>query len=209
MQQVVSAIAGNYGALARAELTALRGKPPADLRSYDCVLRAYDYLQNHSDENHALARECLEKVVEAEPDYADGLAWLGYIYADEYHHRRNERLNEYDALDRALELGLKAVRLDDASHVTHGNLGLTYYFRGDYERGDFESRRAMELAMEKELQLEKSLRALADKISEPKVRDVFLLNAKSTNNHYQLIESEYARLMGMVHESDMDIYVRE
>ena len=81
-----------------------------------------------------------------EPDYADGLAWLGYIYADEYHHRRNERLNEYDALDRALELGLKAVRLDDASHVTHGNLGLTYYFRGDYERGDLESRRAMELA---------------------------------------------------------------
>ena len=145
-QHVVSAIAGTYGAVTRAGLSALRGKPPSSLRSYDCVLRAYDYLQNHTSENHALARACLEKVVEAEPDYAEGLAWLGYIYGEEYHHRRNERLDEYDALDRALELGLEAVRLDDASHVTHGNLGLTYYFRGDYERGELESRRAIELA---------------------------------------------------------------
>ncbi len=145
-QQVVSAIAGNYGALARAELSELRGKPPTNLRSYDCVLRAYDYLQNHTTENHAIARECLEKVVEAEPDYADGLAWLGYIYAEEYHHRRNERLDAYVALDRALALGLEAVRLDGASHVTHGNLSLTYYFRGDYERATLESHRAIELA---------------------------------------------------------------
>ncbi len=145
-QQVVSAIAGTHGALARAELSALRGRPPTRLRSYDCVLRAYDYLQNHNAENHALARSCLEKVVEAEPDYADGLAWLGYIYAEEYHHRRNERLDEYDPLERALELGLEAVRLDGASHVTHGNLALTYYFLGEYDRGLLESRRAIELA---------------------------------------------------------------
>ena len=70
-------------------------------------------------------------------------------------------------------------------------------------------RRAMELAIEKELNLEKSLRQLADKISDPKVRDVFLLNAKSTHHHYELIESEYAHLMGMVHETDIDTYVRE
>ena len=70
-------------------------------------------------------------------------------------------------------------------------------------------RRAMELAMEKELNLEKSLRQLADKIADQKVRDVFLLNAKSTHQHYELIESEYAHLMGMVHETDIDIFVRE
>ena len=69
--------------------------------------------------------------------------------------------------------------------------------------------RAMELAIEKELNLEKSLRQLADKIADPKVRDVFLLNAKSTHHHYELIESEYAHLMGMVHETDIDTFVRE
>ena len=70
-------------------------------------------------------------------------------------------------------------------------------------------RGAMELAIEKELNLEKSLRQLADKIADPKVRDVFLLNAESTHHHYELIESEYAHLMGMVHETDIDTYVRE
>lgn len=70
-------------------------------------------------------------------------------------------------------------------------------------------RKAMELAMEKELGLEKSLRQMADKIEDTKVREVFLLNAKSTHHHYELIESEYARLMGMVHETDIDTFVRE
>ncbi len=30
-----------------------------------------------------------------------------------------------------------------------------------------------------------------------------------THHHYELIESEYARLMGMVHETDIDTFVRE
>jgi rubrerythrin len=70
-------------------------------------------------------------------------------------------------------------------------------------------RKAMELAMEKELKLEKALRDLAEKISDDAVREVFIKNAESTHQHYILIESEYARLMRMVHETDIDIYVRE
>ncbi len=73
----------------------------------------------------------------------------------------------------------------------------------------FDERKAMELAMEKEKNLAEHLRALAEKIKDPEVRSVFEQNAKSTDNHYQIIESEYARLMGMVHETDMDTYVRE
>jgi len=74
---------------------------------------------------------------------------------------------------------------------------------------DLGVRKAMELAMHKELKLEKQLRVLAVNIKNPEVRRVFEENAKSTNHHYQLIESEYAHMMGMVHETDIDIYVRE
>jgi rubrerythrin len=70
-------------------------------------------------------------------------------------------------------------------------------------------RKAMELAMDKEQRLAESLHALAAKIEDPEVRAVFEENATSTEQHYILIESEYARLMGMVHESDMDTFVRE
>jgi rubrerythrin len=75
--------------------------------------------------------------------------------------------------------------------------------------GDFSEQKALELAMEREKNLEETLLETAAKVGDAAVRAVFELNAKETHNHYLLIESEYARLMGMVHESDMDIYVRE
>jgi len=74
---------------------------------------------------------------------------------------------------------------------------------------NFNDRKAMELALEKEKRLEESLREMAAKIGDPSVRAIFEENAKSTHNHYVVIESEYARLMGMVHETDIDTYVRE
>jgi rubrerythrin len=74
---------------------------------------------------------------------------------------------------------------------------------------NLDERKAMELAMEKERKLADHLRKMAEKITDSDVRQVFEDNARSTDNHYQLIESEYARLMGMVHESDIDTFVRE
>lgn len=74
---------------------------------------------------------------------------------------------------------------------------------------DFDERQAMRLAMEKELALAEHLRDIAEMIDDPAIRGIYEANAVSTDRHYQLIESEYARLMGMVHESDIETYVRE
>lgn len=74
---------------------------------------------------------------------------------------------------------------------------------------DFTEQKALELAMDREKNLEVALLETAAKIEDAAVKAVFELNAKETHNHYLMIESEYARLMGMVHESDMDTYVRE
>ena len=70
-------------------------------------------------------------------------------------------------------------------------------------------RRAREIAMEKEAQLEKSLLGAAMHIVDPGVRTIFEQMAKKTRHHYEIIESEYACKMGMVHETDMNTYVRE
>jgi len=74
---------------------------------------------------------------------------------------------------------------------------------------DSSEQKALEVAMEKETSLEQALRETAAKISDPEVKAVFELNARETRNHYLTIESEYARIMAMVDESDMDTYVRE
>ncbi len=70
-------------------------------------------------------------------------------------------------------------------------------------------RKAMEIALREEETLEKNLLKTAEQIKDPKVKEVFERMAKETHNHYEIIESEYAHLMGMVHETDIDTYVRE
>ncbi len=75
--------------------------------------------------------------------------------------------------------------------------------------GQVKERRALEIAMQKEQQLEQSLRNTAKQIVDPGVRLLFDQMAKETRNHFEVIESEYAHLMGMVHETDIDTYVRE
>ncbi len=70
-------------------------------------------------------------------------------------------------------------------------------------------RKAMEIALKEEEDLEKNLRMTASHIVDPAVRAVFDRMAKETREHFEIIESEYAHLMGMVHETDIDTYVRE
>jgi rubrerythrin len=74
---------------------------------------------------------------------------------------------------------------------------------------DIKERRAMEIAMREEQDLEKNLRLTASRIVDPLARKVFEGMALETRQHYEVIESEYARLMAMVHETDIDTYVRE
>lgn len=70
-------------------------------------------------------------------------------------------------------------------------------------------RRAMEIALKEEEDLARVLEDTASRIVDPAVRTVFERMAKETRDHYEVIESEYAHLMGMVHETDIDTYVRE
>lgn len=74
---------------------------------------------------------------------------------------------------------------------------------------DFSEQKALELAMEREKNLEEALLETASKIDVLEIKAVYELNARETHHHYELIESEYARLMGMVHETDIDTFVRE
>lgn len=75
------------------------------------------------------------------------------------------------------------------------------------ERGT--ERIAMEIALQEEQDLEKKLLKTAAQVEDPAVKAVFEKMAKETNQHYQIIESEYAHIMKMVREDEMNTYVRE
>ncbi|PLX93632.1 MAG: ferritin [Desulfuromonas sp.] len=70
-------------------------------------------------------------------------------------------------------------------------------------------RQAMEIALKEEEDLARNLEMTASHVIDPTVRGVFEKMAKETRDHHALIESEYAHLMGMVHETDVDTFVRE
>lgn len=69
--------------------------------------------------------------------------------------------------------------------------------------------KALEIALKEEKACIEQYSIFAKDIVDPLVRGVFERVVKETQNHYDLIESEYAHVMTMVHESDQDIYVRE
>jgi rubrerythrin len=69
--------------------------------------------------------------------------------------------------------------------------------------------KALELALIEEKACIGQYAQFAKDMVDPAVRSVFERVVKETQGHYDLIESEYAHIMTMVHESDQDIYVRE
>ncbi len=80
---------------------------------------------------------------------------------------------------------------------------------GGVINAEVKERRAREIALNKEQEIENLLRGKAKKIVDPGVRTVFEQMAAESHKHYAIIESEYARFMGMPHESDIDTFVRE
>jgi|ERR1039457_827314 rubrerythrin len=74
---------------------------------------------------------------------------------------------------------------------------------------DIVEQKAMELSLVEEKDCIGQYTHLAKGVVDPAVRAIFERVVKETQGHYDLIESEYAHIMGMVHETDQDIYVRE
>jgi rubrerythrin len=141
------------------------------------------YVRGAAQMKNAAARKVFELLAREERDHAH---WFFNVYSGDDIPDLDAFLNAGPAVDSEW--------LRDLEKVGVANL---------------DERKAMELAMDKEKKLATHLRELAAKIGNAEVQAVFEQNARSTDNHYVLIESEYARLMGMVHETDIDTFVRE
>jgi rubrerythrin len=74
---------------------------------------------------------------------------------------------------------------------------------------DMGEQAALELALVEEKDCIGQYTQLAAGVVDPMVKAIFERVVKETQGHYDLIEAEYAHLMGMVHDSDQDTFVRE
>lgn len=129
-QRVVGSIADHYGLMNRRLSKESRKKRPADLKTYDAVLKFYHYETVLTQESFMEALNALEEAVKLEPDY--GLAWamLGHLHADNH---ALGFLDGTDSLDKALACTQKGVTLDKDNQFVLDAITLVHFHRGDKE----------------------------------------------------------------------------
>ena len=129
---IASRIGDYYGAIGEAEFQRSVRRAPDHLSSYECVLRFFEYGRVLSPDTHRAAIDCLEAVVEAEPDYAEAMAFLGEIYLDDV--AFGFGASPDSSLQRALELTQRAVAIESDNGSALIRLARAYYLNGDVER---------------------------------------------------------------------------
>ena len=126
--RIVSTVADPYGVLPHSISEMLRKKDPDQLSPYEAVLRYFGYIERATPEEHAKARDALERAVENAPDQANCWAMLAMVYKDEHTHGYNVRP---DPLGRALAAAHRAVEAAPSNHLPHQALASALFFRGE------------------------------------------------------------------------------
>ena len=124
--RIVSTVADSSGVLPHSISEMLRKKGPDQLSPYEAVLRYFGYLERATPEEHAKARDALERAVENAPDQASCWATLAMVYRDEHTHGFNVRP---DPLGRALAAAHRAVEAAPSNHLAHLALASALFFR--------------------------------------------------------------------------------
>ncbi len=137
VRTVAATVAGRLEA-AGAELA--RRKPPESLAAYDYVLRGLEQLNLAGEEHNLEARRLFEKAVEIDPRYAAAQACLALSIFVQWNSSRAP-----GELEKAIEIGRRALALDDNDSRVHRTLSLIYAQLGEHDRADFHAARAVAL----------------------------------------------------------------
>jgi serine/threonine protein kinase len=140
--RVVSTCADHFGVLARAISEAVRGRPLAELTPYEALMRGFGYHSRLTPEEHAEARDLLERAVEQAPNNADCWAMLSWVYSHEFAHEFNPRPG---SLDRALTAARRAVDIAPSNHLAQQVLAVALFFRKETAGCLSAAERSMEL----------------------------------------------------------------
>jgi len=140
--RIVSTVADTQGVLPHSMGESLRTKDPSQLSPYEAVLRSFSYLQRVSAEDHATARDGLERAVQQAPGYAPAWAMLAILFREEYNHAFNVRP---DSLERALAAARRATEAAPSNHLAHHALASVLFFMRELQGFHNAAQRAITL----------------------------------------------------------------
>ncbi len=124
--RIVSTVADQNGVLTRRMSETLRSKREDALTPHEAVLRAFNYFERVTPEEHAVVRRILERAVREAPDHADCWAMLSLMYTVEFADDFNPGPKP---LDRALAAAQRSVDLAATHALGHYALAFVYCLR--------------------------------------------------------------------------------
>jgi TolB-like protein len=136
---VVKAIAPRIYA---AERDRARAKPAEGADSWDCVVRALSIMNSRSKSDLAAARKLLNRSIALQPDHVKAYSLLSYVTTLDMVAGWAPRSG---TLERALDVGRKAVVLDSEEPWAHLALGFVYAWSGRSEDAVIEYQHALKL----------------------------------------------------------------
>lgn len=136
-QQIVSVLGVKFSQIEQER--ALR-KNTSNLNAFDYNLRGWWYYYRFSKEDNEEARRMFKKAIELEPEFSRAYAGLGLTYYEQYAQLWSQ---DSMALDRAYDLAIKAIMLDDSESAAFTLLSHVYLWRKQLEQAIAEQEKAI------------------------------------------------------------------
>jgi adenylate cyclase len=145
---IVQHILGNLKVkVFEAELTRVKRIPTNNLTAYDYFLRGVEFIRRANYETNKeaneQARRMFDRVIALDPQYAPAYAFLGFSFFNDWFFQWNN--DPAQSLDRSLELGQRAVSLDDSLPVAHAILSNAYLWSKQHDQAIVEAERIIAL----------------------------------------------------------------
>jgi tetratricopeptide (TPR) repeat protein len=141
-RSVVAAIASEYGIIARRLAAESRKKPPAELHTYEAMLRYYTHQISPSPGTGQLCLVALERAAEREPEYGPVWSALATLHCQMY----SMDVGGFgQPLDTALEFARRGVSLEPGSQLGRLILAYASYLAEDSAAFEQESETALAL----------------------------------------------------------------
>jgi TolB-like protein len=142
--EITNRVIGSVGPeIIVAEAARVRAKPPQSVDAWDFVIQALPHMWRMKTQEHQRALDLLQQAVDLDAGYAHAYALMGWIYVSMFNLDARTPIGEFT--DKALELGAKAVTLDDQEPWGHLVLGLGHARRRRPERALLHLSKSVEL----------------------------------------------------------------
>ena len=139
--------------------TRLLGRGARNLEAFLKAMEAREHFYRATKQDTALARKLYEEVITLDPDYAFAYVGLAWTHMADLWFGTSK--SPIESLGRAIELGQKAIALDESEAMGHASLGYFYTFARQFDKAVSHAERGLDLDPNSPAVLYSSASALA------------------------------------------------